>query len=624
MSETEDPTRADFEALLDFIKHSRGFDFTGYKRPTLQRRIEKRIGFVGSDGYSGYREYLAANDDEFGELFNTILINVTGFFRDPLAWEYVRDEIIPRLAQARGAGDQIRVWSTGCATGEEAYTVAMLLAEEIGDDEFRSRVKIYATDVDEEALDTGRHGRYSADLVEPVPEELRAKYLEQVNSSYVFRSDLRRAVIFGRHDLLQDPPISRVDLLLARNTLMYFTADAQDRVLAKFHFSLKDDGYLFLGKSELLLTRSSIFVPVDLKRRVFAPTPKVPFRERLLDIVHGTGHVSPSDVSGDGKPAEERETAFDSSPIAQLVVDDEGALRVANQQARLIFGLTAKDIGRRFSDLEMSYRPAELRSRIDESRNESRPVSIREVEMTAANGERRYLDFHVAQLHTTDGRPLGTTISAVDITRYRSLQESLGRSKADLETAYEELQATSEKLETTNEELQSTNEELDTTNEELQSTNEELETMNEELQSTNEELETLNDELRVRTDDLNAVNSFLDAILTGLHSGVAVLDHELRVRAWNTAAEDLWGLRSDEADGKHFLNLDIGLPVNELTKPLRSVLNGGGEPADLTLGALTQRGKQIELGVRLVPMDLADHRGVIVLMQDNGDGGRPA
>jgi two-component system CheB/CheR fusion protein len=621
MSATEDTIRPEFEALLDFIKQNRGFDFTGYKRPTLQRRIEKRIGSVGSDGYATYREYLAANPDEFGELFNTILINVTGFFRDPPAWEYVREEIIPRIARARGAGEQIRVWSTGCATGEEAYTVAMLLADALGDDGFRSRVKIYATDVDEDALNVGRHGKYAAELVEPIPEDMRARYLEHVNHAYLFRSDLRRAVIFGRHDLLQDPPISRVDLLLARNTLMYFTADAQDRVLANFHFSINDDGYLFLGKSELLLTRSSIFVPVDLKRRVFSPTPKVPFRERLLDIVHGPGGAALPQAGGDGRPAKERETAFDSSPIAQLVVDDEGVLTIANQQARLLFGVSAKDIGRPFSDLEMSYRPAELRSRIDESRSEGRPVAIREVEMTASNGERRYLDFHLAQLHTLDGRVIGTTISAVDITRYRNLQESLERSKSDLETAYEELQATSEELETTNEELQSTNEELETTNEELQSTNEELETMNEELQSTNEELETLNDELRLRTDDLNAVNAFLDAILTGLRSGVAVLDQELRVRAWNSAAEDLWGVRSDEAEGEHFLNLDIGLPVNELSKPLRSVLNDGSEPTDLTLGALNRRGKQIEVSVRLAPMELAEERGVIVLMQDNGNGG---
>jgi two-component system CheB/CheR fusion protein len=612
MSETEDTIRVEFEGLLDFIKQSRGFDFTGYKRPTLQRRIEKRIGSVGSDGYATYREFLAGNPDEFGELFNTILINVTGFFRDPLAWEYVRDEILPRIAEARG-GEPIRIWSTGCATGEEAYTVAMLLADTIGDDAFRSRVKIYATDVDEEALHIGRHGRYSADLVEPIPEALRARYLEQISSGYVFRSDLRRAVIFGRHDLLQDPPISRVDLLLARNTLMYFTADAQDRVLAKFHFSLNDDGYLFLGKSELLLTRSSVFVPVDLRRRVFAPTPTVAFRERLLDIVHGPSG-SP-EVPGDGRPAKERETAFDSSPIAQLVIDDVGVLKIANHQARLIFGLSPKDFGKPFSDLEMSYRPAELRSRIDESRNESRAVAIREVEMTAANGERRYLDFHVSQLHTPDGRPLGTTISAVDITRYRSLQDSLERSKSDLETAYEELQATSEELETTNEELQSTNEELETTNEELQSTNEELETMNEELQSTNEELEAMNDEMRERTDEAMHANAFLSSILSSVHQSIVVVDRDLHIVAWSRAAADAWGLRADEVRGEHLLNLDIGIPADQLRDPIHKVL--AGEPQDeLVLRGHNRRGQPVQCEITFDPL-AGPHeavQGVILVM----------
>jgi two-component system CheB/CheR fusion protein len=366
----------------------------------------------------------------------------------------------------------------------------------------------------------------------------------------------------------------------------------------------------------MLLTRSSTFVPVDLKQRVFSPTPKVAFRQRLLNLVHEPDGRAPSAWAAD-----DRETAFDSSPMAQLVVDDDGVLTIANSQARLVFGLSAQDVGRPFSDLKVSYTPAELRSRIDETRNEGHTVAIRDVETIAASGERRYLDFHLAPLRNPDGRLAGTMISAVDITRYRALQESLERSKADLETAYEELQATSEELETTNEELQSTNEELETTNEELQSTNEELETMNEELQSTNEELETLNDELRSRSDDLNAVNAFLDAILTALHSGVAVLDHELRVRAWNVAAEDLWGLRADEAEGQHFLNLDIGLPVNELATPLRGALSDGREPTDLTLGALNRRGREIELSVRLAPLDLAEERGVIVLMQENGASG---
>src|SRR5262249_52046084 len=162
--------------------------------------------------------YLEHHPDEFGLLFDTILINVTSFFRDPTAWQFVQEEVVPRIVQSSGPTDPIRVWGTGCSTGEEAYTTAMAFVEVMGEDEFKRRVKIYATDVDNDALAVGRHASYSHQQLEPVPEELREKYFESVNSSYAFRSDLRRSVIFGRHDLVRDPPISRIDFLVSRNT----------------------------------------------------------------------------------------------------------------------------------------------------------------------------------------------------------------------------------------------------------------------------------------------------------------------------------------------------------------------------------------------------------------------
>jgi two-component system, chemotaxis family, CheB/CheR fusion protein len=615
-TDLNDDQRAEFEALLDYIKRNRGFDFTGYKRPTLIRRISKRVAAVNLESFADYADYLEAQPDEFTALFDTILINVTSFFRDPESWEYLASSVIPQIVEEKAPGDGIRIWSTGCATGEEAYTIAMLFAEHLGDEALRERVKIYATDLDETALSVGRHGRYPTDAIEPIPQNLRDKYLELLDGHYIFRSDIRRAVIFGRHNLLTDPPISRVDLLSARNTLMYFGPETQSRVLASFHFSLNPKGFLFLGKSEVLLTRSNLFVPHDLKRRVFQPTPKVPFRDRLADLAHGR-----SEVPADETPVETtsvlREAVFDTSPGATLILDLDGNLVLANLQARSLFSVSKKDVGRAFHELEISYRPLELRSRIEEAKEARHPVTIRDVELQMHSGETRFLDFHVTPLVGNDGAPSGIAITAVDITRYRALQDSIERSRTDLETAYEELQATTEELETTNEELQSTNEELETTNEELQSTNEELETMNEELQSTNEELETMNDELRLRTDDLNSVNSFLDSVLTSLHSGVVVLDRELRVQAWNAAAEDLWGLRADEAEGQHFLNLDIGLPVNELSRPLRDALSDGGR-MELELDATNRRGRAVRTQVRIAPMDgSAMGTGLIVLMEAN-------
>ena len=256
-----------FEELLEFLKVKRGLDLTGYKRPTLRRRVHKRMSSVKIESYDDYIDYLEVHAGEFGALFNTVLINVTGFFRDADAWRYMAERVIPDVIE-RAGDDPIRVWSAGCATGEEPYTLMMLFAEALGVEGCRQRVKIYATDADEEELVKARVGRYSLERVKDVPEGLRERYFESEAGGYTFRSDLRRAVIFGRHDLVQDAPISRLDLLVCRNTLMYFNREVQGRLLARFHFALRNGGVLFLGKAEML-SQDDLFAPLSLKHRMF-------------------------------------------------------------------------------------------------------------------------------------------------------------------------------------------------------------------------------------------------------------------------------------------------------------------------------------------------------------------
>src|SRR3954452_13467741 len=265
---TED---GDVSALLEYIRRTRRFDFTGYKRVSLTRRIRKRMAEVDCATYADYQDHLEVHPDEFAEFFDTILINVTSFFRDRPAWEFLADEIIPRIVSGKQPGDPIRLWSAGCATGQEAYSLAMALCDALGTDQFRNRVKIYGTDADDDALAAARQATYTTKELEDAPESYVERFFEKASASnsYVFRNDLRRSVIFGRHDLVQDAPISRIDLLVCRNTLMYFNSETQSRILANFAFALRDDGFLFLGKSEVLLSRSSAFVAVDLKRRVF-------------------------------------------------------------------------------------------------------------------------------------------------------------------------------------------------------------------------------------------------------------------------------------------------------------------------------------------------------------------
>jgi PAS domain S-box-containing protein len=296
---SEPPTSdGSFESLLEFIRSNRGFDFAGYKRPSLVRRFEKRMSEVGIRSHDEYRGYLEAHPEEFAALFNTILINATAFFGDAPSWEFLASEIVPRVIDSRGRDGSIRIWSTGPASGEEAYSLAMLFAEALGERPFQERVKIYATDIDDEALADGRRAAYPRKALDAVDPKLRDRYFERVDERYVFRPELRRAVTFGRHDLLQDPPISRVDLLSSRNTLMYFNPDAQARILTNFAFALRDTGFLFLGKSELLMSRSKLFVPVDLKRRVFSKVPRLavlrpvpgepPEREELAELAADT------------------------------------------------------------------------------------------------------------------------------------------------------------------------------------------------------------------------------------------------------------------------------------------------------------------------------------------------
>ena len=603
----------DLESLLEFLKANRNFDFTGYKRASLQRRIDKRMQDAGIEGYANYTRYLEEHPDEFAQLFDTVLINVTAFFRDDSPWQLLSETILPALIARKGPDSPIRAWSAGCASGEEAYTLAIVLAEALGEEQFRERVKIYATDVDDAALAQARRAVYSAKAVEGVPEQLRERYFEETDGAFTVRKEFRRSVIFGRNDLILDAPIPRTDILVCRNTLMYFRAETQEKILNRFHFSLNDEGILLLGRAETLLTHSSLFVPLDAQRRLFERSPRPVYSDRRWPRLTAAADAAPRN----GMPARLRELAFDVAPIAQLVIDRNGFLALATERARALFGIVPADLGRPLQDLELSYRPAELRSCIDRAYAEQETVHLRDVAWHV--GEERWFDIAVTPLAVHTGAAPGVSVVFTDTTSTKRLQNELERSSHRLEVSYEELQSTNEEMETTNEELQSTIEELETTNEELQSTNEELETMNEELQSTNEELHTVNSESERRSDELNQLNAFLESVFASLGGAVVVVDPELKVLVWNHRAEDLWGLRSAEVEGAHLLNLDIGLPVDQLRPALKEVLAKSGEPRVLTVAARNRRGREINCRVQCTQLRAPGEtfpRGAILQMEE--------
>jgi two-component system CheB/CheR fusion protein len=405
---------------------------------------------------------------------------------------------------------------------------------------------------------------------------------------------------------------------------MYFNAETQERIVGRFHFAMNSHGLLFLGKSEMLTRHAELFSPLDPEFRLFSRLPGAGRRRDLDEMVGGPRPAGPTVEVRERV----REAAADTVPVAQVLIDAEDRVVAINHEARALFGIGVGDIGRPLHDLRLSYLPAELRSSIDEIKREPNAVDLGEVGWATPGGETRKLSVRLVPL-LANGTVEGISIVFVDVTAIEELRQALVSVRNEAETAFEELQSTSEELETTNEELQSTNEELETTNEELQSTNEELETTNEELQSTNEELETTNEELqstneelatvneqlRERTVEAVSVNTFLQGILATLPSSVIVVDRELQVQLWNHQSEELWGLRADEVTGKHLLNLDIGLPVDQLKDPVRECLSDGSADGAVELEAVNRRGRAIDVRVSLRPLHTAKGvAGVIVLL----------
>lgn len=441
-----------FEALLNYLKCSRGFDFTGYKRPSLIRQIKKRMVQLKIESYQEYLDYLQLNSIEHTYLFDALLINVTTFFRDASAWQSLAQGIIPRLVASKPDQEVIRVWSAGCASGEEAYTIAMILAEALGTNDFKARVRIYATDVDEQALTDGRLANYASMAVKGVPAEFLKKYFKATENVYFFQNELRQAVIFGKHNLVEDAPISRLDLLVCRNTLMYFSAETQAGILKRFHFALKDTGFLFVGKAELLLIQANLFAPVQFESCIFSKLPRRPGSLLAMKEAEKTNIKSPL-----VEPKTLQNQAFECLPMAQIIVDIYGSLVSANQQARALFGLVSSDFGCLLQDLEISYL-RELQSPIEQAYAKGFPIQLSNLELVASsNSKVIYLDITITPLLDYYGKELGVSVVFNDVTSYILLQRKYEHSIQQLKMLDQQRQLNNEELQMIDEELKSSN-----------------------------------------------------------------------------------------------------------------------------------------------------------------------
>jgi two-component system CheB/CheR fusion protein len=531
--------------LVHVLAEERGIDLRGYKQTTLGRRIQRRMQQLSIGSYQEYIEYVRRHPGETSELLNTVLINVTRFFRDIHAWDTLQEEVLPVLFRHRPAGTPFRVWCAGCSTGEEAYSTAIMLFEYLGQRIKDYEIKIYATDHDEEALTLARRAEYSPEHLRGVRPEIKEKYFTGESTLRVVR-DVRRMVIFGRSNLLTDAPISHVDLLVCRNVLIYFDSTAQEHIMRQLRYALNEGGVLFLGKAESQLRRNSDFTPISPRWRIFQRrSSKSPIEWREI-----AGRMNMDSESKDKTQQELQslkmyyDTVVGTVESGVLVMDSSDTVISENERVLKLWELSQKMAGQKLQNTEFWQKCPELRQHLDESRR-GNPNSVH---FECYANPSTMVNVTIKPILPEPGSgsdPLGTLIYMENVTPRVTLQSTI----EELETTAEELQSTNEELETTNEELQSTNEELETTNEELQSTNEELETTNEELQSLNEELETTNEELSSRTRELDEVNARYSEMMERMPWPVFLVDQEGLIYMFNSAAQKLFGFAQPSERG---------------------------------------------------------------------------
>jgi two-component system CheB/CheR fusion protein len=532
--------------LLGVISRQANIDFKLYKPQTLLRRISRRMALTHKRTLHEYRDHLTSNPAEMPELLKSIIMKVTEFFRDPEAFAFLKTEILPRLLErGRERGNELRLWSAGCATGEEAFSLAMLVADVLGPDLHNWNVKLFATDVDAATVGFARRALYPETVLRNVPADYKSRFFERSEQGFRVTRTVRQMVIFGQQDLSRGIPFPRIDLVVCRNLLIYFKPELQQDVLDLFAFSLAPtNGYLFLGKAESIRPSSALFEPHDKKWRIYrclaapggrAAEAAAPVRAPKAAAVRPAVDAAGPRESAGRETELEAFRRFNELVLRHLsagiaLIDREYRIHTINPAARRLLGIREPATGRDFLHTARGLPYSDLRHAVDSVFRERTSTSMPETSLESPELERRRVriavsplrgdgtktDLAVVTIHdATEAAQARHQLSAIQ-SEHQQLLDELSASNKRLTDLNKELEATNEELQSTNEEmmlaqeeLQATNEEFEATNEELQSTNEELETNNEELQATNEELETTNDELSARTAELQELTRML-------------------------------------------------------------------------------------------------------------------
>jgi len=557
-----------------------GVDFSHYNRNTIERRIHRRMVLSNASTLTQYVHYLKENPREVHALYQDILINVTNFFREPEAFEALKQEVFPRLIKDRPADSPIRIWVAGCSTGEEAYSIGMCLSECLSDAKTHYPVQIFATDISDSALEMARTGTYSESSVAEVSQERLNRFFTRTQSAYQVAKPIRDMCVFAKQNIIKDPPFSRLDLVSCRNVLIYLDGPSHRRVMPLFHFALRASGFLLLGRSESVGAFAHLFSTIDNKNKIFQAQVG-PFEGRFDFSVQ---HYAPDDLNRALPPAAARREMNLQSEINRLLLQEytpPGFLVTGDLQIVAFHGRTGPYLdpapgaaSLRLLKLAREGLPFELRTAIHQAQTEDRTV-MREGVHYVANGGSREVTLEIRPIklpslteryflvlfHEAAPRPVQPTPPARDAASQKALRE-VTQLQQELAQTKQQLQEIIEQQESSNEDLRAANEEIESSNEELQSTNEELETAKEELQATNEELTTLNDELQSRNLELTLSNNDLNNVVGNVTIPMVIVGSDLRIRSFTPGA----------AKALNLIPADHGRPITDL----RTVLDFPG------------------------------------------------
>jgi two-component system CheB/CheR fusion protein len=561
------------------LRNQIGHDFSGYKARTFFRRVQRRMQVHQLPTIEAYAQRLRQDPREVGSLFRDLLISVTDFFRDADAFEALAKLVVPKLFEGRGADETVRVWVAGCSTGEEVFSLAILLREHMDTLTAVPRVQIFATDIDEQALAVARAARYPAAVLEGVTPGRRGRFFRPDGDSYVVSTEVRELCIFSPHSVVRDPPFSRIDLISCRNLLIYFSTDLQNQVMPTFHFALRPDGYLFLGSAEHVSQSEDLFAPVDKKQRIFrrradGPSPlRLPLVLSALRAGH-LGELGPRRAPLGGLALRQAvdEQVLNRFAPPHVVVNGDGDVVYYSHRTGKYLEAPAGAPTRHFLTTARKDLRLDLRTLFREAVESGRPAVREGIAVENDAGSVQFVNLTIEPLNDRIGAGITDPLYLVLFTDQGPLlsrEEALHRHhgtqggatvhlERELRETHERLQSMIEEYETALEELKSSNEELVSVNEEMQSTNEELEASKEELQSVNEELHTVNTELTGKVDALDRANSDLRSLFESTEVATVFLDENLVIRSFTPTVAKVFNI----------LPGDRGRPITDLSSRL--------------------------------------------------------